>query len=182
MSSVKELQELLSLTPHPEGGFFCESFRDDSVILRKETLPSQFKVDRPVSTAIYFLLPSGSVSKLHRIPSSEVWHFYAGDPLTVLEIHDNGEVKQTVIGPDLAAGQKLQYTVQPMVWFGAFPTKDLIDTTKCVKASPRDSDKNFSLVGCTVAPGFEFQDFVMGESEELKKLFPHLADVIEYLT
>ncbi|XP_024528509.1 uncharacterized protein LOC9630895 [Selaginella moellendorffii] len=130
MSTVKELRELLSLTPHPEGGFFYESFRDDSV----------------------------------------------------LEIHDNGEVKQTVIGPDLAAGQKLQYTVQPMVWFGAFPTKDLIDTTKCVKASPRDSDKNFSLVGCTVAPGFEFQDFVMGESEELKKLFPHLADVIEYLT
>jgi predicted cupin superfamily sugar epimerase len=79
---VQKLKQALNLQPHPEGGFYAETFRDDSVKLLTSSLPPHFKVGRPVSTAIYFLLPTGSKSRMHLIPSAEVWHFYSGEPLT----------------------------------------------------------------------------------------------------
>ncbi|KAL2635637.1 hypothetical protein R1flu_007116 [Riccia fluitans] len=122
---IQHLREAYSLQPHPEGGFYAETFRDDSVILRTDALPDRFKVDRPISTAIYFLVPTGSISRLHRIPSAEVWHFYEGEPLTIFELDgETGLTKHTVLGRDVAAGQLLQYVVRPTVWFGAYPTGD----------------------------------------------------------
>jgi hypothetical protein len=81
--TVKEICKLLDLQPHQEGGFFKETFRDSDIVLSTDSLPPRYKVARPVSTAIYFLLPTGAVSRLHRIPCAEVWHFYASEPLTV---------------------------------------------------------------------------------------------------
>lgn len=184
--AVSKLVSFLELHPHPEGGFFKETFRDDSFRLHTSSLPPHYKVDRSVSTAIYFLLPTGSISRLHRIPSAEVWHFYQGDPLTVLEIDEQGHVKHTILGADLEAGQRLQYTVPPLVWFGAYPTKDVetvsADGCTIVKAPPRDAEQHFSLVGCTVAPAFEFDDFEMAERSQLVALFPHAKACIELLT
>ncbi len=138
------LIEQLRLAPHPEGGFFRETFRDSDQITNS-SLPSRFiKGDRSFSTAIYYLLRSGDVSRLHRLKSSEVWHFYLGAPLTIVEWSEDNTLRETVLGSDLIAGQTVQHVVSHGVWFGA----------RIV-----DSSDSFSLVGCTVAPGFDFQDF-----------------------
>ncbi|MCO5568562.1 hypothetical protein L7F22_022261 [Adiantum nelumboides] len=184
---VSKFVNSLQLLPHPEGGFYKETFRDDSVHLSVSSLPPQYKIDRPVSTAIYYLLPAGNVSKLHRLPAAEVWHFYLGEPLTVMEINNDGHVTHTVLGPNLEAGQVLQHTVPPLVWFGAYPTMDveLVKDDGCslVKdATSRSSEHHFSLVGCTVAPAFQFEDFEMAKRSILCSLFPHAKDSINFLT
>ncbi|XP_043706533.1 uncharacterized protein LOC122656144 [Telopea speciosissima] len=180
-----EIAALLNLNPHPEGGFYSETFRDSSVTLLKSQLPSEYKVDRPVSTCIYFLLPSGSVSRLHRIPSAETWHFYMGEPLTVLELSDDGHIKMTTLGLDLEAGQRPQYTVAPNVWFGAYPTRDVEispDGNSLVMAPQKDAESHYSLVGCTCAPAFQFEDFQLAKRSELIASFPKLESLIVYLT
>jgi predicted cupin superfamily sugar epimerase len=146
------------------GGFFAESFRSDiNVDLDQGTKK------RTASTAIYFLVTPGNVSRLHRIQSDEVWHFYLGGPLTVIEL-DAGESKgyrATVLGQDVVAGQLQQYVVKRGTWFGCYPA----DGTE------------FSFVGCTVAPGFEFQDFELASRAALLAAFPESAsDVIVKLT
>ncbi|KAG9458036.1 hypothetical protein H6P81_002544 [Aristolochia fimbriata] len=168
---ASEIAALLNLMPHPEGGYYFETFRDSSLHLPKSQLPPPYKVDRPVSTSIYFLLPSGCVSHLHRIPCAETWHFYAGDPLTVFELHEDGHINFTVLGLDLEAGQRPQYTVPPNVWFGAFPSKDVesysSDGNSLVMAPSRDSETHYSLVGCTCAPAFQFDDFELAKRSQL---------------
>eukprot|EP00850_Spirogloea_muscicola_P021322 SM000244S08557 [mRNA] locus=s244:47391:48261:- [translate_table: standard] len=134
-------------------------------------------VGRAVSTAIYFLLPAGSVSRLHRMPAAEVWHFYLGEPLTVVELGEDGNVKQTVLGKDLAAGQQLQHVVPPGVWFGSHPTLEPVGTT-----SARDPEAHFSLVGCTVAPAFAFDDFELADRAQLLAEYPGLAELVTHLT
>ncbi|VAI60383.1 unnamed protein product [Triticum turgidum subsp. durum] len=143
------------------------------------------KVGRAVSTAIYFLLPSGSVSHLHRIPCAETWHFYKGEPLTVFELHDDGHIDLTVIGPHLDAGQRPQYTVPPNVWFGSFPTLDVesfaSDGSHLVNSRKRDPEKHYSLAGCTCAPGFEYEDFEMASFDDVKSIAPKAEPFLNYL-
>lgn len=189
MGSVKKASEivaLLDLKPHPEGGFYNESFRDSSIVLRKAQLPSHYKVDRPISTAIYFLLPSGHVSHLHRIPCAETWHFYMGEPLTVLELSDSGVIKLTVLGLDIEAGQRPQYTVPPNVWFGSFPTKDVQSYSPngdaLTFAPKRDPEEHYSVVGCTCAPAFQYEDFELATAADVVPLAPHAEPFIRYLT
>ncbi|GJP50371.1 hypothetical protein CLOM_g9502 [Closterium sp. NIES-68] len=181
---VGEVVKRLSLQPHPEGGFYAETFRDTRVQLDLGNLPANegFKVGRPVSTCIYFLLPTGSVSHLHRMPSSEIFHFYAGDPLTIVEIEDDGSFRKTTIGPDLAAGHSLHHIIKPNVWFGAFPTLDFDAELKLTARDAGSAATHYSLVGCTVAPAFEFADFELANRADLVGKFPHLADVITILT
>ncbi|OGQ45176.1 MAG: cupin [Deltaproteobacteria bacterium RIFCSPLOWO2_02_FULL_46_8] len=163
--TVKELVTIFDLKPHPEGGFFKETFRDSEFIPQK-ALPSRFKSDRNFSTAIYFLLPEGTKSRLHRIASDEVWHFYLGDSLTIVQISPKGEVEKIVLGQDVKTGQKVQHVVPEGYWFGAYP----------------NSGSRYSFVGCTVAPGFDFADFEMGKRSDLLKQFPKAKEVIELLT
>lgn len=183
---ASEVAAMFNLKPHPEGGFYSETFRDPSITLSKSQLPPQYKVDRPISTCIYFLLPSGYVSRLHRIPCAETWHFYKGDPLTVFELTNTGEVKQTILGSDIAAGQKVQYTVPPYVWFGSYPTMDLqtssSDGKSLVKAPTRDSESHYSLVGCTCAPAFQFEDFELAKRAEMIEFAKGAEAFISYLT
>ncbi|GLJ32638.1 hypothetical protein SUGI_0656570 [Cryptomeria japonica] len=184
--SSKQIAVSLELQPHPEGGYYKETFRDASVTLTKSILPPEYKVDRPLSTAIYFLLPSGNVALLHRIPCAETFHFYLGEPLTVFELDPNGGITQTILGPDLAAGQKLQYSVPPFVWFGSYPTKDIesysSDGSLLVKAPPRDPEMHYSLVGVTCAPAFQFQDCELASRSELLSINSIAKPFIEYLT
>ncbi|KAJ1418803.1 Ubiquinone biosynthesis protein COQ9 [Sesbania bispinosa] len=183
--SASEIAGKLNLQPHPEGGFYAETFRDHSVHLSKSHLPPEYKVDRPVSTSIYFLLPSGSVSRLHRIPCAETWHHYIGDPITIVELNEkDGSVKFTCLGSDLSENQIPQYSVPPNVWFGSFPSKDFSVSGDggFVKAPPRDGEVHYSLVGCTCAPAFQFQDFELAKRSYLITRFPQLENLITALT
>ena len=157
--------EKLQLEAHPEGGYFRQSYKADLVVA-KEALPAGFAGDRAASTAIYFLLERENVSAFHRLRSDEVWHFYAGDPLVVHVIGPEGDYSQIVLARDLEAGQVLQAVVRAGCWF----------------ASHVADWKSFAVVGCTVSPGFEFEDFEMGRREELAESFPQHRKLIERLT
>ena len=161
---INDLVELYNLEPHPEGGFYKETFRDDKSI-PASSLP-EHGGDRSYSTGIYFLLTKGMISSLHRIKSDEMWHFYLGGPLTVVQISPNGDVEEIVLGQGVKSGQKVQHVVPAGYWFGAYPNEG----------------SEYSFVGCTVAPGFDFRDFEMGNRENLIKQFPNAKDIIEKLT
>ena len=149
-ASMDKIQKLIShyeMHPHPEGGFYKETYR------------SQY------STAIYYLLGKGNKSSLHRIKSDELWHFYEGDSLIVVELTEDGGFKETRLGRDLEKGELVQYVVPAGVWFGAY----------------LPDDSQFAFVGCTVSPAFEFKDFTLGHKAELLKNFPKAVSVINKL-
>lgn len=164
-ASLARLIETYGLAPHPEGGFFRESYRAAETI-PQSALPSRFAGERRHCTAIYFLLPEGSKSNLHRIKSDEVWHFYLGGPLTLAQIHPGGRTKMVTLGQDISRGEKLQHVVPMGCWFGAYP----------------NPSSGFSFVGCTVAPGFDFADFELGQRSRLIRKFPGAKALIERLT
>lgn len=164
LPSVQTLIDHYSLESHPEGGYFKEIYR------AKQTIPHSalgdgFNGDRSYSTGIFYLLPKGSKSKLHRIQSDEMWHFYLGGPLNIIEMADTGEVKETKLGQDITNGCVLNYVVPANAWFGAYPAEGT----------------DYSFVGCTVAPGFDFNDFEMGQREILLAQFPKAKGIIERL-
>ena len=130
--TAADIVRLLDLAPHPEGGHFRESFRD----------ARRLEGDRAASTAIYFLLARGERSHWHRIDATEVWHFYAGAPLRLeIAAHEGAEILRTTLGADLAAGERPQAIVPAGAWQAA------------------ESLGDWTLVGCTVAPGFAFESF-----------------------
>jgi len=155
----------LDLEPHPEGGFYRETYRAEE-ILPASALPSRYAGRRSFSTAIYFLLRSGEVSKLHRLRSDEVWHFYKGNPLRLHILSPGGRYSSPVLGRRPGCGERFQCVVPRGAWFGA-------------EVIGRGS---FSLIGCTIAPGFEFADFELGGRAGLIKRFPRRRRIIERLT
>jgi predicted cupin superfamily sugar epimerase len=157
--------ERLQLEAHPEGGYFRQTYRSDLVIAR-EALPAGFTGARSASTAICFLLEGKNFSAFHRLRSDEVWHFYVGSPLVVDVIAPSGARSAILLGNDLEAGQVPQAVVPAGCWF----------------ASHVADWKSFAVVGCTVAPGFDFEDFEMGKQAELVAKYPQHRDVIERLT
>ncbi|MFA6091858.1 MAG: cupin domain-containing protein [Elusimicrobiota bacterium] len=165
LPGVEELIHLYGLQPHPEGGYYRETYRSTGTIPRVG-LPAAYENPRSFSTAILFLLPARTVSKLHRLRSDELWHFHLGGPLTITEILPNGAVRRTLLGPEVLAGQKLQHAVPSGAWFGAEPAPAA----------------EYALVGATVSPGFDFSDFEMGRQQELVARFPHARKIIENLT
>jgi len=158
------IQEL-KLEPHPEGGYFRQTYKAE-MVLAKSALPAGFGGDRAAATAIYFLLEGKNYSAFHRLRSDEMWHFYAGVPLVVHVIDPTGEYSSIVLGRDPDAGQVLQAVVRAGCWF----------------ASHVADGKGWSLVGCTVAPGFEFEDFEMAKQAELVERYPQYRALIERLT
>ena len=140
---MKDLIKQYDLKPHPEGGYYKETYRSEAC------------------TGIYYLLGKGDSSSFHRIKSDEMWHFYSGDPLIVVEITEAGDVKETVLSPKTT----FQYVVPAGVWFGAY--------------LPEGSE--YALVGCTVAPAFNFADFEMGNKAELLAKYPKARVLIEKL-
>jgi predicted cupin superfamily sugar epimerase len=160
MSSRSDLVRALDLAPHPEGGFYRETYRS------REVVPTA-RGPRAASTAILFLVARESFSALHRIASDEVWHFHAGTPLRVVCIAEDGTRSDHVLGLDLARGERPQAVVPAGTWFGA-------------RLEPGDAD--FALVSCTVAPGFDFADFELAERAALRSRFPEHAVIIDELT
>ena len=154
------LIEHFGMLPHPEGGFYRETYRSAGHI-PASGLPESFAGSRAFSTAILFLLRGGERSRLHRIRQDEVWHFYLGGPLRLVMLEEQG-ARSVILGPDVLAGQMVQFTVPAGFWFGAAPCEG---TT-------------FALTGCTVAPGFDFADFELGQREELEREFPGARECI----
>ncbi|MFD2572431.1 cupin domain-containing protein [Spirosoma soli] len=158
----------LNMQPHPEGGYFAEMYRSAEMI-PAEALPDRFTGDRSFGTAIYFLLESHHISALHRIQSDEVWHFYAGKPLDVFVIKPDATLSVIRLGNNLDRGEVFQAVVPAGCWFGSKPAE--------VTDGPA-----FALVGCTVAPGFDFADFELADRTTLLPEFPQHQAVIELLT
>jgi uncharacterized protein len=165
MQTSKYWIEKLKLTPHPEGGYYRQTYMSDLVIAR-EALPARFAGARSASTAIYFLLEGEDFSAFHRLRSDELWHFYAGSPLAVHRIEPDGLHSRISLGVDLDGGQTPQALVKAGCWF----------------ASHLADWKSWALVGCTVAPGFEFKDFELGNREELVREYPEQRELITRLT
>lgn len=158
---VNDYIQQLQLLPHPEGGYYKETYRSESL-----TNFEGFEGPRNYCTGIYFLIEKNNFSALHRIQSDEMWHFYAGDALEVIEITPQGKLIVTKVGNNLTNGDVFQYTVKAGHWFG----------------SRVKQGGEFSLVGCTVAPGFDFRDFEMADRNEILQLFPEHKDLIIEMT
>lgn len=140
--NINELIETHDLRPHPEGGFYRETYRSE------------------YSTGIFYLLLNGQKSSFHRIKSDEMWHFYGGNSISIVEITPEGTIKETVLDKN-----NPQYVVAANVWFGAY--------------LPDGSE--YAFTGCTVAPAFHFSDFEMGNKEKMRLEFPKAKVMIEKL-
>lgn len=156
---ARQLIEKLQLLSHPEGGWYRETYRS------AETMTTKNGAKRNVCTAIYFLLEEKNKSHFHRIESDETWFFHSGEPLEILLI-DGRNLRKVLLGNDILKGEMPQFTIAARTWFAA-----------SIK-----SGTGYSLVSCTVAPGFDFADFELAEQEKLSNEFPELEDVIRKFT
>ena len=161
---AQALIDKFKLSPHPEGGYYRENYRSLEII-PKSFLPKRFKGERSYSTAIYFLLEQGNFSAFHRIQSDECWHFYSGGRLIIHVIQLNGRLDTIRLGKDIVTGEQFQAVVPAACWFASEP-------------APGTS---YSFVGCTVAPGFDFNDFELAEAGSLSKQFPQHRQLIQRL-
>lgn len=149
---MNELISEYALQPHPEGGYFRETYRAGAVVPGTR---------RSICTAIFYLLPAGERSRLHRIDADELWHFYRGEPLDVVELRDGAPALITRL-----SSSNPQHVVKAGTWFGALPAPG----------------SKWSFVGCTVSPAFEFSRFELGERAVLLERFPLARELIERLT
>ena len=162
---IEQLIKRLELLPHPEGGYFRETYRSEGEI-KKENLEMADGQDRNYSTCIYFLLTSEVFSSFHRIRQDEIWHFYDGSPIKIHMINEAGLYSTVIIGNNFEKGQIPQLVVPGRNWF----------------AATVENENDYSLVGCTVAPGFDFSDFELGERKNLINQFPQHSSIIQQLT
>lgn len=163
--SIESLISGLELEPHPEGGYFRETYRSSGEIDQLNLGPD-YDGKRNFSTCIYFLLTSDNFSAFHRIKQDEIWHFYEGSPIRLHVITPEGDYCEHLIGRALNDGQVPQFVVPGGSWFAA----EVMRKSSC------------ALVGCTVSPGFDFKDFELKTRKELITLFPDHVKIISRLT
>jgi predicted cupin superfamily sugar epimerase len=165
MESYKNIVTKLDLKPHPEGGYFKETYRSSGAI-KADSLDTSYNGERNYSTCIYFLLISDNFSAFHRIKQDEIWHFYDGSPIRLHMITEAGKHSEQIIGKDINHGELPQFVVPGGCWF----------------ASEVVNENSYSLTGCTVSPGFSFEDFELRSQKELIALFPNHERTIAKLT
>ena len=164
--TAEEIITLLKLKPHPnEGGFFSETWRADETI-PPGVLPTRYASARAFGTCIYYLLTPTTFSAIHRLQSDEIFHFYLGDPVEMLQLWPDGAGKTVVLGSDLQSRMRPQVIVPRGVWQG----------------SRLVSGGKFALLGCTVAPGFDFADYEHGRRADLIEGYPDFWEKIVALT
>ena len=161
--TAEQYIQYLQLEPHPEGGFYKETYRSTGTI--SQTCLHGFSGDRSYSTAIYFLLQQGDFSAFHRIKSDETWHFYTGGALLIHVIEPAGNYYCIRLGSNIEHSELFQFVVPAGAWFTSEPAPET----------------GYALVGCTVAPGFDFNDFEMAAEEKLLGEYPLHAEVISRL-
>jgi uncharacterized protein len=164
-SKAREYIQKLQLKKHPEGGYYREIYRSGEIISATK-LPKRYKSSRAYSTSIYFLLEGNQFSSFHKLQSDETWHFYDGVSVQIYIIDTNGNLEKKRVGENLNEGDDFQLTIFKDRWFAA----ELTDK------------KNFALIGCTVSPGFDFNDFELAKREELINLYPDHSALIKKLT
>lgn len=160
-TALDDILKHFALSSHPEGGAYLETYRS-----LQNGVFEGFTDKKSASTGIFFLLKKDEFSSFHRIKSDEMWHFYLGGPLAIVEINPQGDISTTILGHNISFGEKLQYTVPAGNWFASYPLPGSL----------------FSFVGCTVSPGFDFNDFELATRKELTKDFPQHDKVIKKLT
>lgn len=166
MSTSYDIIKKLHLQPHPEeGGFFRETYRSDDDFAAG-ALPERYGEDRCAGTAIYYMLTPGTFSALHRLKTDEIFHFYAGSPVRMLQLFPDGTGKEIILGSDVLAGQHPQVIVPRGVWQGSL----------------LEARGDFALMGCTVSPGFEYDDYEHGDRAALIHQYPAFRDLITKLT
>jgi hypothetical protein len=164
--NAEKLKSLLNLTPLSiEGGCFSETYRSTEMISHK-SLHGRYSGSRSVGTCIYYLLEPGTFSEIHRVASDEIFHFYLGDPVEMLQLWPDGSGKRVLIGTDIEKGMAPQLVVPHGVWQGA----RLVAGGK------------FALLGCTVSPGFEYADYESGSRRQLCEEYPEHREMICALT
>jgi len=163
--NADDVIEKLNLLPHPEGGYFKETYRSLETI-KKKCLPERYSGNRTFSTQIFFLLKGNQFSSFHKLNSDETWHFHAGCPIEIISISPDGTLAKTILGINLLDDQLPQYTIPAGIWFAAKP----LDI------------QSFTLVSCSVAPGFDFADFQLGDKDFLIKQFPGHSQIITQFT
>lgn len=159
--NVNQLIAKYKLLNHPEGGYYKETYRSEFT-----TGFENFEGKRNYATGIYFLIEKNNFSAFHKIKSDEMWHFYSGNTLEVIEITPQGKLIITLIGNNIENNEVFQHTVKAGNWF----------------ASRVKNGGNYSFVGCTVWPGFDFNDFVLANRKDLQNQFPQHKSIIEELT
>ncbi len=164
-NTIEEIVSRLELLPHPEGGYYKETYRSEGEI-PEAVLGKDYVGERNYATSIYFLLTSENFSAFHRIKQDEIWHFYDGSPIQLHMIDQEGNYSSQLIGKELSNGELPQILVPGGVWF----------------ASEVAEGGSYSLAGCTVSPGFDFQDFELRSGEELSKLYPQHEKIVRRLT
>lgn len=156
MQTIEQLIEALQLEPHPEGGFYRSTIRDEEKL-------QLARGERPLYTSIYFLLRSQDISHLHRLQSDEVWYYHGGSALTIHMIHPDGTYEAKKLGINIANGEQPQILVEKGTIFG----------------SSVEAEDTYGLVGCMVAPGFDFVDFELFTQQELLELYPQHERIIK---
>lgn len=157
--------EKFNLQPHPEGGYYARTYQS-ALTINQSCLPEKFSGERPLSTAIYYLLEQGDFSAFHRLRSDECWHFYAGGSLYLFVFQHDGGLQKIVLGGNISEDEHPQYVVEADKWFAAVPAEN----------------SAFSFVGCTVSPGFDFKDLEFAKREDLVSIYPLHRTIIEKLT
>jgi uncharacterized protein len=165
MITAKRLIKLLNLQPHPEGGYYAETYRSNELI-PKEALLERYAGPRSYGTAIYYLLTPQTFSAIHRLATDEIYHFYLGDPVVLILLQQDGSGRLVTLGSDVASGMQLQTVVSRGTWQGA----KLVDGGK------------YALLGTTVAPSFDFADFEVGRRSDLIPSYPAFRDAIIAMT
>jgi hypothetical protein len=164
--TAEQVVKHFKMQPLPqEGGFFIETYRAAEV-LKKDILSAGVSGDRNISSVILYLLTAKTVSLMHRLKHDEMFHFYMGNPVTMLQLHPDGSSEIITLGHDILNEQKVQVLVPKGVWQGAF-----------IQPSGK-----FSLMGCSVAPGFDEADFEIGDRETLLAKYPDMRERILHLT
>jgi hypothetical protein len=161
----KKIIEKLNLVKHPEGGYYKETYRSEGII-PKSVLSEKHTGNRNYSTLIYYMLVGNDISRLHRLPSDETWHFYAGSRLLIYTINDKGKLNTVKLGNNLNEGEVFHCVIKAGLWFGA----------------EIENKSSYTLMGCTVSPGFHFDDFEIASRDELLKKFPQHIETIVKLT
>jgi predicted cupin superfamily sugar epimerase len=165
--TAEDVKKLLGLMPHPrEGGWYVRTYESEEMVPTANFADGRYSGPRRTGTAIYYLLEPDTFSEIHLLQSDEIFHFYAGDAVEMLQLFADGSSKRIVIGNDLAEGELPQVAVPRGVWQGS----------KLVEGG------SWALLGCTVSPGFEFEDYTQGQRETLVEGWPEAAEMIKSLT
>ncbi len=164
--TANDIMRLLELTPlELEGGFFRETYRSRWQV-SNEYLPEGVRGPRSIGTAIYYMITPESFSTLHRLPGTEVFHFYLGDPVVMLQLHSDGTSQTVILGHDLVAGEQPQVVVRGGIWQGC-------------RLAPGGK---WALLGTTMSPGFDYADYETGLRDELIAQYPKAEEAIRAYT